>query len=396
MTRKSAGFLIAAVILCGASLRFLDLEVKKRTPDEKVYAGYASEIAAHGLSNTINLIDAYRSEPSFWVYPPPTRIGYIYAQALALKLGAAPPEKAGAFVSVFFSVVLLAVTAVIGWRFFGPRVSFFSVLFLSVSPLDLALARRAWPDSALAFAAALLLYSFFAIVRRKETLFSLIVFLLSGVYAMLVKETGFGVFALFAAVLCAVLTAQSRRRAAMFAAAGALLAVESVVLMLKKAAGGVLSVAELWRLVGRSIASNPYAADLQRVAPGEFCLAFLSLSPVSAVFFLIGALIAVRKKAAYAAATAAFFLCFFAAILASPYFHNFRYLSPAMASYCLTAGFAAAFILDSLRGKKTVWLFIAVLALSLAWDHTHYREVFVEKGVLDLTPVAILKPSSAR
>ena len=54
----------------------------------------------------------------------------------------------------------MALTGIVALEFLGPWVAVMAMLFLAVSPLDLALARRAWQDDVMALLTLLMSWAF--------------------------------------------------------------------------------------------------------------------------------------------------------------------------------------------------------------------------------------------
>ena len=118
----------------------------------------ATEVAQSGIGAFRVLVDDFNRTKEQWIYPPPTRIGYIFLVAELMKLSGASAEKAAVSVSFAFSLLGFFVAALLGLRFFDRWAVLIGLAFLSVSPLDLAIARRAWQDSVVAGIGILLLY----------------------------------------------------------------------------------------------------------------------------------------------------------------------------------------------------------------------------------------------
>jgi hypothetical protein len=94
--------LVTAVWLClfivvsitAIALRLGNREVAQRTPDEKFYMDYATQVADSGIQGARALLDRYNRDTRQWIYPPPTRFGYINLVAAVMKLSGASAEQA--------------------------------------------------------------------------------------------------------------------------------------------------------------------------------------------------------------------------------------------------------------------------------------------------------------
>jgi len=152
-------FVLSIIILSmGLGLRLSHLDITRRSPDEGIYTYQAKKIAENGPEGTRQLIGEYNKDKWLWVYPPPTRIGHNYLVAAVMKISGAYNEMAGTYVSIFASIGTLFILLVMGLRFFNPLITLIALVGMSVSPMDLAMARRCWQDSLLAFFGTLYVY----------------------------------------------------------------------------------------------------------------------------------------------------------------------------------------------------------------------------------------------
>src|SRR5207249_5259533 len=122
-------------------------QVAWRTPDERVYMDFATKIAHSGVNGFRALMENYNLDKQQWGCPPPIRIGHIGLVAGVMKLSGTTAEQAAVSVSSAFSVLAFFIVALLGLRFFDRWAVLIGLALLSVSPLDLAISRRAWQDS---------------------------------------------------------------------------------------------------------------------------------------------------------------------------------------------------------------------------------------------------------
>ena len=90
---------VTLLFACAITLRWNALQsIKKRTPDERVYASYAAAVVRSGPGAIGTLVKNYNETKRQWIYPPPTRVGYICLVAAVEKISGASGEKCRRFV----------------------------------------------------------------------------------------------------------------------------------------------------------------------------------------------------------------------------------------------------------------------------------------------------------
>ncbi len=188
--------LLVLVSIAAIALRLANREVAWRTPDERVYMDYATRVAHSGSQETRALVESYNRDKQEWIYPPPVRAGYIYLVAGVMKLSGASAEQAAVSVSSTFSVLGFAVVALLGLRFFNRWAVLIGLALLSVSPLDLAIARRAWQDSVWGGIGLFLFYLAMEASVSSRPRFWRMCFWVVAAYFLLTKESALLVYGL--------------------------------------------------------------------------------------------------------------------------------------------------------------------------------------------------------
>ncbi len=394
--------LISIILTLGIILRLSFPEIPKRTPDENFYTTYAMEIASHGKNATADLVAAYNLDPANWVYPPPTRIGYTYLLAGFMKITHRADGWAGSLMSAWFSIFSLILLAVIGLKFFNPWVTSVALLFLSVSPMDLAIARRVWQDSAASFLSASLLVlaaEFSARPKKKALLF---LFVLVGSYSLLVKESGAIVFGFCAVwILWALIFKRRDYKGALFLILLCVIGTLADVLLLKWTAGDLQAVWDLWKHVKNSMAINPYATGNQNEPWADFLKGFWFLSPVTVVFLAAGLIFSIIKRKEVPFVLSCFMTYVFCFLTLFHFFKNIRYASVIYVPYCLMAGYGFWASVDFVRaGLKNFFVksialatFIFILVFSSFLDTRNFDRLFLDRKLQDLTGKNIVKYS---
>ena len=128
------------------------------TPDEKIYMDYATQVADSGIQGARILLGEVQQRHTAVDLSKPTRFGYINLVVAVMKLSGASAARAAVSVSSIFSILGFLVVALLGLRFFYCWAVLVGLALLSVSPLDLAIARRAWQDSVWGCVGAFLFY----------------------------------------------------------------------------------------------------------------------------------------------------------------------------------------------------------------------------------------------
>lgn len=150
----------AAILVAGAAIRWWILDVTEFRGDELIYIRYATRISTDGLSQFRLLAGEYASDPSLWVFPNPLRVLYILMTALGCWLAGSCSGTTVAALSFISGIALVLLTLVMAWRMFGEHVGLLSGLLAAVSPLQLALSRRAWQDGFFSITVLLAIWAF--------------------------------------------------------------------------------------------------------------------------------------------------------------------------------------------------------------------------------------------
>jgi 4-amino-4-deoxy-L-arabinose transferase-like glycosyltransferase len=117
--------------------------------DEGYFLHYSSRVAERGLGELHVLFAEYLAGGDRVYFPSPLRLTTILVDALAIRIGGPRFESLQAVAFVSF-LVLLALVFLEVRRAFGERTALWTAFLLSVSPLHLAMARRALSDSLIA------------------------------------------------------------------------------------------------------------------------------------------------------------------------------------------------------------------------------------------------------
>ncbi len=418
------GCTAVAVLLClGIGLRLANLSIEiGRSPDEINYTRQANTLLQNGTAGLRAMAAEYQRDPAARLAGPPTRAGYLWMLAATMHLTGKNDESAGSVLSCAASIGSLFILTLIGIRFFPPWATPFALLFLAVSPAELELARRAWTDALVGFLGLSLVYVAGEITRDSKQRIWHWIFVLLGCVGILVKEFGPVFFALCAVwVLWVMLIQRKEFRSGLLIMAGGLIGTAASVAWIANSIGGFSVLVQTvinWRAAH---VGNDYAIEFQS-GPGYFLLrAFQIISPVAAIFCLIGLAVMLlsRLRPVFLRLPAGnanwqvigwialFFLSYLALAMILPHWLNLRYVSVLFGPFYLLAGvgfwYTAQLCWNRMesfypsRDRKGAVpriafaiLIILCLAIAAGGDYRTFDRMFVRNGVGDLSIKLIL------
>jgi hypothetical protein len=401
--------LVALLIVAGVALRVVDFPVAVYTPDEDAYADfYAAPLYAHGLGGLPTMVRDYEARSDMREFPSPTRVGHLWAMVLAMHLAGHASIQVAAAVSAVASGLILVVIAGLGLPLLGPWPTAAALLLAVVSPLDRAMARRAWGDELLALCALVSMAALARHAARPRARWMALALAAAG-YAILVKETGL-VLLLLATVWLAVTGARvAGVRGALRALLAGALTLIATLGVLAIACGGLAPLRATFAGLVASGPLNAYMREYQSGGPGYYARGLLRVEPVTIVLGALGAVLAAAwrlmpraasapdggaperaRPAAICAGIAWLTLGFAGMALAWPQ-KNLRFLSPVYAPLDLLAGAALGWLLASARERLPAAAFRVLAAVVVAGliaaalaDQRRFVELFIRRGIPDL------------
>ena len=401
-----------AIVASGAIyFRLASRDVASRSPDERVYMAYATEVAHSGLGAFRALVNDYNRTKEQWIYPPPVRIGHIFLVAQLMKLSGASAENTAVSVSFAFSLLGFFVAALLGLRFFDRWAVLIGLALLSVSPLDLAMARRAWQDSVVAGIGILLFYLCVEASTSSRPQWWRVCFWIVGFYFLLIKELALVIYAL--CVLWLVIDVW--RRGFSWKAVAAVSIPSGLVVIVSYGAvmwvsGGAAPVLQLFQHVATALAWNQYVHLYQRGPWYSYPLGFWVLSPVTTLLCGLGiGQILLRKKSfaqvlgldprqLRAAWAMALFICAVLTAATLPQdFKCLRFVGVIQAPVYLIDGLLISYLLTVGRSRLAPagW-YVAVCAVAVAvvfvclTDYARFQRIFVQYQLDDLAIVRVV------
>ena len=423
-TRNNRPRLVTAVWLClfvvvtimAITLRLSNREVVERTPDEKFYIQYATYVAGSGIEGGRALVQKYNRDIRLWIYPPPTRLGYIYLVAGVMKLSGVSADRAAVSVSSVFSIGGFFVAAWLGLRFFDRWAVLVGLALLSVSPIELAIARRAWQDSVSGCIGLLLFYLCLEASISMRPKIWRICFWAAGAYYLTIKGSALVVYGLCTLWLVgsAWLQEGSLRKCFYLVVASALVGAASFA-VLAWSSGGAFSVMETIQHSILARGWNKYGQQFQNGPWYWFFLGFLALSPITTLLCVAGIAMMILPKGAGVAslslgmrqryaAWAIIYLIFTLLIAATvpAALKNLRYVTILVGPCCLLSGLAVVYLLAFPRVKLPLWGYhfatcAVALGLGLACltDYRRFERIFVRNQLDDLAIVRVINSARA-
>ncbi|MFA5725169.1 MAG: glycosyltransferase family 39 protein, partial [Candidatus Omnitrophota bacterium] len=188
-TKSTYRLLLALVIVLAVSLL---LPTLARVPyfsyaDDVCYFKYATWIGEKGLNGLSGLFQGFIADQPNWFNPHPLRIGFIILSAAWLKiLGYSLLNLA--FLSLFSYALFLGFSYYFSRKYLGEQLALLLVILLAFSPLQMAMARRAFVDSSLNLFSLLAVWLFWDFLKNRGRA-RFILFVAVYTCSILIKET---------------------------------------------------------------------------------------------------------------------------------------------------------------------------------------------------------------
>jgi hypothetical protein len=408
--------LFVVVIMTAIALRLSNRGVVERTPDENVYIHYATYVAGSGIEGGRALVRSYNRDIRLWIFPPPTRLGYIYLVAGVMKLSGASAEEAAVSISSIFSIGGFFVAALLGLRFFDRWAVLVGLALLSVSPIELAIARRAWQDSVWECVGEFLFFLCVEASISNRPKIWRICFWAVGAYYLTIKGSATVVYGLCTVWLVGSVWLQegSLRKCFYIVITSAFVPAASFA-ALAWCSGGASSVIETIQHSTLARGWNQYGHQFQSGPWYSFFLGFLALSPITTLLSMggiammtlpripgfVGLNLGMRQRQAAWAIIYLIFTLLVAATIPAD-LKNLRYVTILVGPCCLLSGLAVIYLLAFARVKLPHWGYhfaVCVVALGLGLtcltDYRRFQCIFVRNGLDDLAIVRVINYARA-
>ncbi len=386
-----SGALVAVMVL-GAALRLFARDGVSFSPaDEAHYLAMARALADGGLGAYPSLVAEHVQNTGLHAYPSPLRYAHVVLAALACKIHGSVSFAALASLSTLAGVVTVGATAALGARVVGLRHGILAALFVAVSPLQLALGRRALQDEVVVAACTLTLLAFISIDRNarvfaRHSLVPVALFTASASVFLALKETSM----LLYAALVGIAVVDAFRRDGSWGRVALVLAPPALAVLGFLALGGTVAQGvDLVRLSAAS-ANTPYAQAFMAGPPHRVVVDLFLLIPCTMVLAAASlGLSSGRSTSPGWRVAATFAAVTFVAAAGLP--KNVRFtavLEPVLA--IAAAHTLLAWSDRATSAAKRLRVIGAGCMLSVTASYGIFTRVFLERGVYDPTTFDLL------
>lgn len=415
MREKFAIFvLLFLTLMVGITLRIHNLSnVSMRSPDEEIYIYQAKTIVQQGTREGIrSLVREYNMDEKHWIFPSPARIGYLWLLSTVMKIVNSTDMKIGMYISCFFSIISLLLLIVMGLRFFNQWITLYALLFMSVSPMALAISRRVWQDALLGCLGLLLIYFCCEITRATNRIIWYALFIVVGSLCILIKEYGAIIYALCMVWLLWVLLIKERSflKGIIFIVFS-VLGAGTIIFTLTRLIGGFPALLKILGHVKEGLLANTYAIEYQSGPWYHFLQGFWIMSPVNTLFSIIGIggvflfsrprrkikPLPIDKNSNAVFGIIFFMIAFITVIIAAPYCQNLRYVSPLYGPFYLMGGLGLWYIilfaktrLNNFPFSITIVGIVIVIIFAAVDDYYNFKKLFLKTGLMD-APIRLLR-----
>lgn len=144
---RSPWLILSLLVIIGAVLRFVVNDVATYSPaDEAHYVDVTRWLSREGLSAYPKFVSTYLEGEAMWLSPTPLRWGYFSLTTLTCSVVTPCDGRAIAWLSTIAGVLSLVLTYLLGQKLVGRQAALVATAVTIVSPLQLALGRRALQD----------------------------------------------------------------------------------------------------------------------------------------------------------------------------------------------------------------------------------------------------------
>ena len=310
-----------------------------------------------------------------------------------------------------FSILQFLFVAVIGLRFFDRWTALVALAFLSVCPMELAIARRVWQDGVAGCVGLMLFYFCMEASLSSRKGIWLGLFWLFGAWFLMIKESTVPVFCLYSLWLVVIcrLRKCTPGKCALIAAGCALTGLFSFTMM-AWLSGGISNFLAVIQHNKQSMHLNLYAINFQNGPWYSHMLGWWILSPVPATLCLVcmaawimpGRIPARVLKFDDEARLVTWGLVLIALIVTvmatlPPYLKNLRYITFIYGPCYLLGGIGLRYLWtlckEEMAAPARRWSLVAATLLilgAMAADFSTFHRVFIKEGMNDLAIIRLI------
>ncbi|HXI11945.1 MAG TPA: glycosyltransferase family 39 protein [Thermoanaerobaculia bacterium] len=255
--------------------------------DEGAYYRHARSVSLHGWGGLRLTAEEYIGDRGLHIYPPPTRLLSTLTNALAL--GVDDSYRSLAVLSLVWFVVLIFLARHYVSRLWDERVGLIASLFLTFSPLFMAMAKRALIDSLSSLLSAWVLFSFLDYARHHRRR-SLVSFCIAVAFSLLNRETAI-LFCPFYAGSLLLLTPRERLATECKTIAVATMSIAAAVSVVMVAAFGIHNLVGIGAALYRSqiLMHHSYAVVYCNGPWYRYLVDLMLLSPMTLILATLAA-----------------------------------------------------------------------------------------------------------
>jgi hypothetical protein len=300
-------FACALLLLAWVLHRSMQAAVQAPEMDVGYYLRYMRTVGQEGPRAFPVLFEQWNATQKSWIYPPPSRVGFIAVSALWGRTFGAT-FRSLQFLSLASHLLLCVVTYVCARRFFGDVRALWIAVLLGFSTLLMGLSRLPLTDSFIALCMISTTWLFLDLAHGRPGFARGIPFAAALAFTVLTKELAvllvvpFALFVLYERFVRGV-PHDLLRYALWLAVSGAV-----TLAVLVAAAGGPARLLETWSIVLASPSTSGYAIRAGSGPWFRMILDYLLLSPVPTLLAIGGFSIAAARHRGGAYDPLAFFL----------------------------------------------------------------------------------------
>ena len=409
LPQRTVLIILFSIFVLGVTLRICNINnVTARSPDEVIYTYQAKTIALYGGEGIKFLVREYNMTENAWQYPPPIRLSYLKLVAGVMNMINLTNVRVGVYISSFFSIISLLLLILLGLRFFNKWITVYALLFMSVSPMSLAIARRTWQDAMLGCVGLLLVYFCCEITRNTNRIIWYIFFIIVGSYCMLIKSSGVLIYTLCILWLLWILLVNEKSllKSTLLLTFSALGAVISIVFLLQ-ATGGVSAVKEILMHMKQAVQTSVYARQYCSGHWYHFFEMLWMLTPVNTILCFIGIIgaylpddiyqkgpiLPINENRKVIFGIISYMIMFMIVLfLAKRHFLNLRYVSVLYVPFYLISGLGFWYIISFARRifrqfsfSIVITCIIAMIFITAMNDYKNFKRVILKSGIKDLS-----------
>lgn len=376
--------LLFIVFMFGVLLRinYLNVTDYRSGADEGFYLRYADYMAQEKGASIRALVDEYTRNKEWQAFPSPLRAGHILISMWWMKAINHYGFEALSFLSGLFSILTLFVGYIFAKKLFDKKIAFLTLVLLTVSPLGLAIGRRALQDSIVSFFVLTSLYLFYEALNSKNILWA-VLFTFSFYASVMIKETSILLAVFFIIYILHEKLFIRKNLNIIPLSAGLILTFMALGVSYGLITSGLSKFLQIVRIILISPATNEYAIQYQSGSFLRYLGDFFLVSPLTmaATVFFCGLYIA-NDKLKSEGARYVVWLFIILYIIFSFFSKNLRYVMALDLPIRIFTALAVSITCSKLGRWKTMTALCIILAIAFV-DFRLFKYIFITQQVYD-------------